>query len=589
MFGSSGVFHPYERVLDANTGGSDNDSAYSWLRAPLGRPAAPTGSAGSRRITPASGLAPSISMSGSRGGLSGGGKHSVTKGGEVRCAWLSLGRALGLARSLTLFLAFSACAGGDNSNTTPTNPASTTPTNSAPPSPPSITLGGTYTVKASGGDFSTIQDCSNVAVAGDTCQVYAGTYVGWTQTTSGTPGNPITFTVNTGDIVTVTSRITLTNTKFITVNGFHVTLTTDRAFFAADDTGSGITTSDLTLTNNAITSVTSNLGECFYVYGDRTRIEGNDCSGGGNDFADLGGTNVVVRNNTFHDVDGSITGLHIDFVQCVGGGTIPTLTFSLVENNVERNCLNDAGDCHFVIIRTGASPIADTIIVRYNYAQNLDGSGASWGGLDDNVPNSRLYNNTFAAFNTALGDANCSSYQNAPNSVAMNNICYNTDSGGGFPFGGSSPPNSGNLAFTTGYTGTWDPPYSQEATYPLLNNQDPNFANYPTDGTLQAGSPAIRGGVALTNVASGDSGDGTTLIVNDAHLFQSGWAGTQADWMRVGSTTIVQIASIDYTTNTITLASPISRSIGDPVYLYKDSSGRVVLMGMAPDVGAYPF
>ena len=459
------------------------------------------------------------------------------------------------------------------------------------PSVPAVAA--TYAVKAGGGgNFTTIQACSNVAVAGDTCQVYAGTYAGWTQSTNGSSGNPITFTINSGDIVTLTSTVNLTNTKFITVNGFRINMSVaGRGFFAADDTGSGITTSDLILSNNTLTSVATNSGECFYVFGARNRIEGNDCSGGGNDFAVIGGANVVVRNNRFHDINGSSTGQHIDFVQVVGGGTTPTLSFSLLENNVEQNCVNDGGNCHFTIVRTGAcaNPCADTVIVRFNYAQNLDGSGISFGGIGDDVRNPRAYNNTFAGFNTAGGNGNCGSQQNVTSPAFLNNICYNSDAGGDFPLGGSASPNNGNLAFTTGYSGTWSSPYSQETTYNLLKNQDPMFANYPTNVTLQAGSPAAGTGVALTNVASGDSGSGTTLVVNDAHFFQSGWAGTQADWLRVGPTSTVQIASINYTTNTITLTNSISRSSGDPVYLYRDSSGRIVLTGAAPAVGAYPF
>jgi hypothetical protein len=66
--------------------------------------------------------------------------------------------------------------------------------------------------------------------------------------------------------------------------------------------------------------------------------------------------------------------------------------------------------------------------------------------------------------------------------------------------------------------------------------------------------------------------------------------GIQPDWIAVGQVdNVVQISSINYSTNTITLASPISRSDGDPVWLYRDSSGRRVLYGSAPDVGAHEY
>src|SRR5207247_184078 len=156
--------------------------------------------------------------------------------------------------------------------------------------------------------------------------------------------------------------------------------------------------------------------------------------------------NCAVRRNYFHDVDGSTSGEHIDFVQVIGGGTTPTLSFSLIENNVERNCLNDAGNCHFVIIRTGSGPVADNAIVRFNYAQNLDGSGMTFGGEADNVPNVRVYQNTMATGALAAESGDCVSFQNAPNGVVLNNICYNIQAGGFYPISGNTPPNNGNLA-----------------------------------------------------------------------------------------------------------------------------------------------
>jgi hypothetical protein len=92
------------------------------------------------------------------------------------------------------------------------------------------------------------------------------------------------------------------------------------------------------------------------------------------------------------------------------------------------------------------------------------------------------------------------------------------------------------------------------------------------------------------------TGSGSTLTVDDASYFQDGWgfpAGTglgqiSADWLRVGSSTTGQISSINYSTNTITLASSISWNNGDPVYLSKKSDGIAVLNGSTPDVGAFP-
>ena len=68
-----------------------------------------------------------------------------------------------------------------------------------------VSFATTYTVKKSGGQYSTIQGCATVAVAGDTCVVYVGSYSETvTPAHSGSTGLPITFIVNIGDTVTVT-------------------------------------------------------------------------------------------------------------------------------------------------------------------------------------------------------------------------------------------------------------------------------------------------------------------------------------------------------------------------------------------------
>ena len=104
---------------------------------------------------------------------------------------------------------------------------------------------------------------------------------------------------------------------------------------------------------------------------------------------------------------------------------------------------------------------------------------------------------------------------------------------------------------------------------------------------MQAGSPAVGAGVALTR-ATGSGSNSTSLTVADAHGFQPGWAGVQPDWIRIGASTTVQIAAVNYTNNVIALASPVTWTSGAPIFLYKDSDGTVVLNGANPDIGAYP-
>jgi hypothetical protein len=119
---------------------------------------------------------------------------------------------------------------------------------------------------------------------------------------------------------------------------------------------------------------------------------------------------------------------------------------------------------------------------------------------------------------------------------------------------------------------------------------DPKFNKYSAnDFTLAAGSPALNAGTHLTTVASGDSGSGTSLVVADAGYFQdgSGIAGVKGDCIAVTTVTNhICITAVNYSTNTLTLASSISRSAGDHIWLYSDSSGRQVLSGSGPNMGA---
>ncbi len=137
----------------------------------------------------------------------------------------------------------------------------------------------------------------------------------------------------------------------------------------------------------------------------------------------------------------------------------------------------------------------------------------------------------------------------------------------------------------------------------VTSNGDPKFVNpdisQPASKTLpdlslQPSSPAIDKGTYLTQ-ANGSGSSSTTLIVQDALYFQDGSWGSDlarsnlhADWIAIGAvTSVVQISSINYSTNTITLASPMTWSDNAPVWLYKKSDREVVLYGSAPDIGAY--
>ena len=75
----------------------------------------------------------------------------------------------------------------------------------------------TYTVMTrSGGNYTSIQDCADNAVAGDTCEVYAGVYNETISPKSGSAGKPVTFAVNPGDCVTV-KGFSLGGASYVTI------------------------------------------------------------------------------------------------------------------------------------------------------------------------------------------------------------------------------------------------------------------------------------------------------------------------------------------------------------------------------------
>jgi len=333
--------------------------------------------------------------------------------------------------------------------------------------------------------------------------------------------------------------------------------------------------------------------------GDRNLIEHNDIGFGAGDCMELGGANIVVRNNVCHDKNGRADFWgsnveHIDFAQAVGGVS-PTVSFSLFENNTEKNCTNDQNNCHFIFVRASGGEIADNIIERYNFISSSDSFTGLGDSTDGNatVPNPHVYNNTavLGALSTSIGDCFTSNAGSGGQNVFLNNICQDANAGVSITYFGQGGLGNGNITYDTTCTTscTWSAPYTNEATYAALHNKNPLFANYPTDGTLQVGSPAIGAGVALTT-ASGAGTNSTSLTVADAHFFQPGWGPSdnkvQADWIRIGASTTAQISSVNYLTNVITLANPVSWNNNDPVHLYKNSSGDVVLNGANPNIGA---
>ena len=133
--------------------------------------------------------------------------------------------------------------------------------------------------------------------------------------------------------------------------------------------------------------------------------------------------------------------------------------------------------------------------------------------------------------------------------------------------------------------------FTGDPTFVNPDVSDPNSTSLP-DLRLLSDSGAIDKGSYLTQ-ANGSGSNSTILIVDDALFFQDGTWGsslsnTQADWIAIGAVeNTVQVSSINYSTNTIFLTSPMMWSDNAPIWLYRTSEGKRVLYGDAPDIGAH--
>ncbi|MGO9531063.1 MAG: hypothetical protein ACLP3B_07765 [Syntrophobacteraceae bacterium] len=286
-------------------------------------------------------------------------------------------------------------------------------------------------------------------------------------------------------------------------------------------------------------------------------------------------------------------------------------------------------------------------IHRYNVITSAQNNGIMVKAGSENIYDNRIYNNT--VYDSARWQnethqqsgwegANFRFYEGGPyevGNVVKNNIFY-----------GYGPGSSGTAGVYTGVTPAtgedwWNVGSSnvdtsgvenssntgRSATKNLIYNnlctvkdslgmcsiygQNPDFVSPDTSWAdalnnpalpnlaLQSGSPAINTGTSLTQT-NGSGTNSTTLVVNDAMYFQDGsWGSDLArgvnffpDWIAIGTVNnVVQIAEggINYSTNTITLASPMTWSNGAPIWLYKKSDGTRVLYGSESDIGAIPY
>jgi pectate lyase-like protein len=236
--------------------------------------------------------------------------------------------------------------------------------------------------------------------------------------------------------------------------------------------------------------------------------------------------------------------------------------------------------------RPGLSIHTDHNIIRRNafYHNNMPGinlytNDSYYQGPQYNV----IYNNSFlhngystsssadSWYHSAISMVNDGTMWTINGNEVKNNLYYLHSTANGF-----HNANQSDQIFA----GNWNGETQGDPKYVSGNSTlgDPLSTASP-DLHLQASSPAIDKGVALTTIKS-STGTGTSIVVVNAGYFTDGWGIITGDVIQLmGSSQRATVTSVNYSTNTLTLDTPLSWTANQGVALAYE--------GSAPDVGAY--
>ncbi len=300
-------------------------------------------------------------------------------------------------------------------------------------------------------------------------------------------------------------------------------------------------------------------GTYVLLEGNRIGNAGNNPGNGGSTNLDLASPRNIVRYNDIFN--GMASGIYFKYANSAWWSGTNCVT-SRVGNN---------GACGGSYNRV------------YNNTIYHNGNGDNW----------RIYGNMNNAYN-GEGIAQWDLSGTGPTgNIIKNNIVYDNAEGDICQL---------TLHDTACTAETWDTisnnwtTASGDPKFTSIDLSDATSASLP-NLALQSNSTAINGGTYLTQ-ANGSGSNSTSLVVDDALFFQDGTWGSDLnrgvnffpDWIAIGTVTnVVQISSIDYSTNTITLASAKTWSDNDPIWLYKKSDGTRVLYDTAPEYGAHEY
>jgi hypothetical protein len=297
-------------------------------------------------------------------------------------------------------------------------------------------------------EYSSIQTCTNAAVAGDTCLVFPGNYNERVTFPSGyhggEPGNRIVFKANTTGTV-VMRGFNTRYANYIRIEGFNITNSLtgwsegEGIFVWSNDVevldnyvyninGTGITTyshppysRNISIINNTV--YRSQAG--IVVFCDDCLIDSNEVNRlydydnffmSDNDYARLFGSNIVVRNNYFHgSIAGEVGNAHMDCFMAFDYNDEYAYNI-IIENNI-------CTDFEQVISSGSVNGRIKNFTWRNNLFYNGWGNGLNLkgGALNKGIEYNYVYNNVFANIRYFGGLYKSDSY-----TFAKNNIFYNT-------------------------------------------------------------------------------------------------------------------------------------------------------------------
>jgi len=274
------------------------------------------------------------------------------------------------------------------------------------------------------------------------------------------------------------------------------------------------------------------------------------------------GTGQILRNNYYFDN--------------VGGGLAPGVLFDGVKN--------------FVYFAKNHHLYNNTFFDMGGMVFDARDFEDSTGRLDQNVFMNNLVflDRQNAAYATSIFDVDVK----MENKLGPASVVFETNKFFNNSFLKASEAGGGDGKFYVNTVGVQTREF-YEANYPLnfFNNieRDPLFVtatglrDTKEEFDVQPGSPMIDAGAFLTQTTA-SSGNTNVVAVLDAGYFFPGIAqlGVAGDLVKIGTNALVAVTAVNYTNNTLTLASAVSWS-GGAANVSLDYSGA------KPDIGAREF